>query len=193
MTDGSETPLESQLLRRLAAGEQGVEGELYERVYADLRERAQQLMNRQRRGHTLQPTALVHEAWLRIADHGLHEVDSSAHFFRLAARAMRSVLVDHARARVTEKRGGGGARIPIEKLELSSSDPGEALLSLHESLERLQASHPDFARVAEMRLFAGLGHAEIAAVLGVSTRTVERSWRLARAWMQQDLDLGGSG
>jgi RNA polymerase sigma factor (TIGR02999 family) len=184
--------LTSHLLQRLAAGDRTVESELYARVYEELHERAHQIMRTQPRGHTLQPTALVHEAWLKLADHDLGNVNSQTHFLRLAAKAMRCVLVDHARARAAEKRGGAAQRFSIDDAEVLTEGPGQTFLALDESLERLQASDPELARVAELRLFAGLDHADIARALDVSVRTVERAWKLARTWLQRDLD-GQSG
>jgi RNA polymerase sigma factor (TIGR02999 family) len=180
----------SLLLQRLSTGEQAVEQELYGLVYDDLRRHARGLLGMQKRDHSLQATALVHEAWLRLADHQGRPT-SRAHFFRLAARAMRCVLVDHARSRAAAKRGGGAERAPIDDIEAAASGPSDTLLAIDESLTRLQAVDANLARMAELRLFAGLDHAEIARELGVSTRTIERGWRLARRWIQADLEHAG--
>jgi RNA polymerase sigma factor (TIGR02999 family) len=159
-------------------------------VYDELRRLAANYIRRERPGQTLQATALVHEAWLRLADHQGRPT-SRAHFFRLAARAMRCVLVDHARSRAAAKRGGGAERAPIDDIEAAASGPSDTLLAIDESLTRLQAVDANLARMAELRLFAGLDHAEIARELGVSTRTIERGWRLARRWIQADLEHAG--
>lgn len=178
----------SQLLKRLAEGDREVERELFELLYDELKSKAQALMRRQSAAHTLQATALVHEAWLKLAEREAAGVTSRTHFFRVAARAMRSVLVDHARSRATDKRGGAGVKLAIDSVDISIDRPSETLLSLDEALTKLQTVDAALARVAELRLFTGLEHDEIAQALDVSSRTVERAWKLARAWLQRYLD-----
>lgn len=183
----SSRDLTSRLLRRLAGGERDVEGRLFELVYEDLRKRAHGMMIRQPANHTLQTTALVHEAWLKLGEPKDGDLATRTHYLRLASRAMRSVLVDHARARATEKRGGAAARLPLDEAGVSIDGPSQTLLELDESLTRLAKADRDLARIAELRLFGGLEHEEVARALGVSTKTVERAWKLARAWLQRDL------
>jgi RNA polymerase sigma factor (TIGR02999 family) len=185
--------LASQLLHRLADGDHEVEGQVFALLYDDLKLRAQALMRHQPAAHTLQPTALVHEAWLKLADNSLGGAASRTHFFKVAARAMRSVLVDHARAHATDKRGGAAAKQSIEADEIAIDGPSGTLLLLDEALTRLQAADPDLARIAELRLFGGLSHGEIAEALDISPRTAERAWKLARAWLQRDLGNSHSG
>lgn len=174
-------------LRRLRSGDGAAEGRLFQLLYTELHDRARQLMSRQRADHTLQATALVNEAWLKLCRHDRDVEVDRTHFVQLATRAMRSVLVDHARARVTDKRGGGAGRIPIEDHEVVQDAPGGALLALDEALTRMKRSDPDLARVAELRLFGGLEHQEIAVVLGISTRTAERAWKVVQSMLQREL------
>lgn len=187
MSESSDA-LASQLLQRLAGGERQIEARLFDLVYADLKQRAHGLMRKQAANHTLQTTALVHEAWLRLGAHEQAPVNSRTHYFRVASRAMRSVLVDHARARATEKRGGAAAVVSIEDANVSIDGPGDGFLALDEALTELAKVDRDMVQIAEMRLFGGLEHAEIADTLGVSTSTIERAWKLARAWLQRHLD-----
>ena len=164
-------------------------------VYAELRRMAHHQLARERDGHTLSTTALVHEAYLRLADHGGVEWGSRAHFFALAARAMRRVLVDYARRHQAERRGGPNRRnVALEDAELRSDADalrvaarGDELLALDEALERLAAVDPRAARVVECRFFGGLSEAETAEALGVSRRTVAGDWIVARGWLYQAL------
>jgi len=157
-------------------------------VYDELRRLAARYLRGQRGGHTLQPTALVHEAYLRMAKGGALPLDDRTHFFALAARAMRQVLVDHARRRAAVKRGGDPERVTLDDtLEIGRGGEEKRrldLLALNEALERLS---PRQCRVVELRYFAGLTIAEAAESLGVGTRTVEDDWALARAWLQRRL------
>ena len=178
----------TSLLERLTHGDASAEPELFKQLYAQLRDRAHGMMRNQPEGHTLQTTALVHEAWMRIGGSKQRASLADIEFLRLASSAMRSVLVDHARARLADKRGGGGKRIEISEADLVSPMPEDTLLAVDQSLVSLQSIDPLLARVAEMRLFAGLEHSDIALALGVSTRTIERAWKAARAWLQRELE-----
>ena len=150
---------------------------------------AENLMGDRRGGQTLQPTALVHEAFLKFADDSPPEVGRGrSHFLAIAAKAMRSVLVDHARARKTLKRGGAGDRIPLEGLDDFFDGRPPDLLNLDAALEKLARADPEIASVVELRFFGGLSVEEAAGVLGVSVPTVVRSWRLARIWLQRELE-----
>jgi RNA polymerase sigma factor (TIGR02999 family) len=177
----------TSILRDLAGGDATAASRLFPLVYDDLRAIAGNLMRRERHGHTLQPTAVVHEAFLRLAGSADISWESRAHFLNIAARAMRQLLVDHARAREAAKRGGDVPRITLDSaLDLASGGgPDVDVLALHEALERLAAEHERPARVVEMRFFGGLTAEEAAHVLGVSVPTVNDDWALARAWLHR--------
>jgi RNA polymerase sigma factor (TIGR02999 family) len=177
------------LLNQLGAGDRSVEDELVALVYGELRRLAAQQMSAQARAHTLQPTALVHEAWLRLVEQDEASFESKHRFFALAARVMRSVLVDHARARGAAKRGGGLERAPLDDAAESGAGAADVdVLALDEALEHLAEIDADLARLVELRFYGGLSHPEIAAATGVGLRTVERRWRLARAWLRAEIE-----
>ncbi len=166
--------------------------ELYRIVYDELRRIAAGLLRRERAGHTLQPTALVHEAYLKLAGGPGPDWKGRAHFLGVSARAMRQVLVDHARARAAAKRGGGVK--PVTLIEDLDGGGGRELelLALDDALTRLAAEDPRGARVVELRVFAGLTMEEIAAVLGVSRRTTDGDWAVARMWLARELRPEGA-
>lgn len=185
------------LLRAWSAGDEGALGELMERIYRELKGMAANQMRSERTDHTLQPTALVHEAFLRLVDQERSDWQSRAQFFELAARTMRRVLVDHARRKARLKRGGGAVRVDLDRVgatETVAAGAGslEEVLALHEALERLEALDRRQARVVELHLFAGLSVADTAAVVGCSEATVSRDWRLARLWLARELGRGGA-
>lgn len=163
---------------------------LFAAVYLQLHAIAQRLLAGERTGHTLQPTALLHEAWLRLQDNDAPPPDREA-FVRAAAGSMRRILVEHARARGRQKRGGDAQRREFDPdlAAVADAEP-ETVLAVDGALARLETVDPGLARHVELRVFAGLSHPQIAQALGVSLRTVERNWRLARAWLQQA--LGGN-
>lgn len=152
-------------------------------VYDQLRKLAARQMAQQPAGHTLQPTALVHEAWLRLVRTGENKWDNQGHFFVAAAEAMRRILIETARRKARLKRGGGQYRVDIDDFDLPGAPPNDNILLIHESLERLEAEDPDAAQVVMLKFFAGLTNREIAASLGVTERTVERDWAFGRAWL----------
>jgi RNA polymerase sigma factor (TIGR02999 family) len=152
-------------------------------VYAELRRLAASYLRRERPGHTLQPTALVHEAYVRLIDQRQIDWSNRAQFMGLAAVMMRRVLVNHARDRVAGKRGGGAEHVPLTLAGAAIGAPEIDLLDLHDALDRLAASDPRKAQIVELKFFAGLTTEEIAAMLEVSTATVERDWKFARAWL----------
>ncbi len=161
-------------------------------VHTELRAAAARLLWREGPGHTLQPTALVHEAWLRLAGQAPSRIESRQHFVGIAARLMRQVLVDHARRRLALKRGGGVRAVTLEDAGHAATLAPEDLLVLDEALERLGQQSPRLRQVVEYRFFAGLEEEEIAQVLGVTSRTVQRDWARARAWLHQALAPEGA-
>lgn len=167
-------------------------------VYEELRRLARRQLARERAGHTLQATALAHEAYLRLVDQTRVEWQSRAHFFAVAAQAIRRILLDHARARDRIRRGGGAPRVSLDEaldvpavVSAAAGDSVDDFIALDSALTRLAASDSIRAQVVELRFFGGLTHDEIAAVMGLSLSTVERHWRFARAWLFRE--LGGNG
>ncbi|MEM7203255.1 MAG: sigma-70 family RNA polymerase sigma factor [Planctomycetota bacterium] len=177
----------TQLLQAAAAGDREALGALLPVFYDELRRLAAAQMRRERGEHTLQPTALVHEAWLRLLGSPPGAITDRAHVFGVAAEAMRRVLVDHARSRAAAKRGAERQRVTFADLQIASEDPGHDLIALDEALDRLAALEPRAARVVELRYFAGMSVEETAAALVVSEPTVKRDWAYARAWLEVEL------
>ena len=152
-------------------------------VYAELRRLAASYLSRERQGHTLQPTALVHEAYVRLIDQRQIDWNNRAQFIGLAAVMMRRILVNHARDRIADKRGGGAEHVPLTLAGEGIGAPEVNLLDLHEALNDLTATDPRKGRIVELKFFGGLTTAEIAEHLGLSVATVERDWKFARAWL----------
>jgi RNA polymerase sigma factor (TIGR02999 family) len=176
------------LLRAWHQGDRAALDELFPLVYHELHRQAQRFMRAQSPGHTLQVTGLVHEAYLRLVDQEGVEWQSRAHFFGVAGKAMRSILVDHARARVAVKRGGGARQLTLGAAgEPAAAESEVDVLALDQALTRLAELDPEHGRLVELRYFAGLSIEETAAVLGVSPATVKRHWKVARAWLKQEL------
>lgn len=161
---------------------------LFLRLYGELRVIADRLLKREATGHTLQPTALVHEAWFKLAGTGAPQPVDRAHFLALAARAMRQVLVDSARRRRAAKRGGAVVDITFGDDSMGLALPLDDLIAVDDALTHLAANDERLARVVELRFFAGLSEEEIAAALDLTTRTVQRDWAKARAWLHAELD-----
>ena len=184
----------TRILRRMASGESEAAGELFPLVYGELRSLAGRAMAGRDAGHTLQPTALVHEAYVKLVDADA-EWTSRHHFLSVAAQAMRSILIDHARAKGTRKRGQGRERVALDEALAWFEERAIDLLSLEEALERLARVDARQARMVELRFFGGLSNEETAAALGVSTPTVVRDWRMARAWLHREIggDVGDGG
>jgi RNA polymerase sigma factor (TIGR02999 family) len=177
------------LLARLRDGHQDAANQLIPLVYAELRRMAGAYMQRERPGQTLQATALVHEAYMRLVDGQPGPWQNRAHFFAIAAHTMRQVLVDQARRRHAGKRGGASARkIAIDVDLLIAPDRLEDVLAIDEALERLAAIDPRQSRLIELRFFVGLNVEEVAEVMGISPVTVKREWRSAKAWLHRELD-----
>ncbi len=179
----------TRLLIALGDGDRGAFDQLLPLVHQELHAAAARLLRRERVGHTLQPTELVHEAWLRLADGAAPDLASRGHFIAVAARVMRQVLVDHARRRLAEKRGGGVKAVSLPD-HLAAPAAPEEIIALDEALDRLAQLNPRLRTVVEYRFFAGLEETEIAALLKVTTRTVQRDWVRARAWLHQELARG---
>jgi RNA polymerase sigma factor (TIGR02999 family) len=159
-------------------------------VYDELRRQAARLFRHERPGHTLQPTAVVHEAWLRLEPSG--PLTSRSQFFSMAGRLMREVLIDHARRRGAAKRGGGATRLTFDDaIETPGGEKSVDLLALDEALEKLEELDPRQARVVELRYFAGLSIEETGEALGISSATVKREWQMARAWLREGLESSG--
>ena len=175
------------LLAELGAGNRTAESRLMPLVYAELRRLAGRYMRRERPDHTLQPTALVHEAYLRLVGQREISWQNRAHFFGVAAQLMRRILVDHARAHRAEKRGGHETKIALEEGLAFAQGKSADLLALDEALTRLAQQDPRQCRAVELRFFAGLSEDEVAEVLGISTRTLKRDWRVARAWLYKEI------
>jgi RNA polymerase sigma factor (TIGR02999 family) len=173
----------TRLLDAAAAGDRRAAADLLPVVYDELRQMAAARMAGEAVGHTLQPTALVHEAYLRLV--GDQEFDHRGHFFAAAAEAMRRILIDHARRRARAKRGGGRGRAELP--DVAAPDPDDRLLALDEALTGLAAEDPVAARVVELRQFAGLGHEQVAAALGVTVYVARQKWTYARAWLRDAL------
>jgi len=180
------------LLHELAAGRPEALSRLIPVVYEELKGIAHGQLGRERDGHTLNTTALVHEAYLRLVNVRQMDYRDRVHFFAMAARVMRRVLVDYARTRKREKRGGGAVHVPLSKVGALAVDPPDELLDLDAALERLEAWNERQCRVVEYRCFADLTIEETAEVLDVSTATVKRDWAFARAWLNRELS-GCSG
>jgi RNA polymerase sigma factor (TIGR02999 family) len=161
--------------------------ELFPLVYAELRRIAAREMRRERPGRTLQTTALVHEAYLRLLKDASLSFESRAHFLGIAARAMREILIEHARGRGARKRGGGAVRLTLDELSAPVAAPSVDVLALDEALQRLARLDERHARVVELRYFGGLSVEETAAALDLSPATVKRAWTLARAWLYREL------
>ena len=174
------------LLHDWRAGNAGALDRLMPLVYAELRRQAQRAMRGERAGHTLQPTELVHEAFLRLVDADIPWEDR-AHFLATAATAMRRVLLDHAKARQRQKRGGGAIQVSLADVPAGDTAPIEDFIALDTALTRLSAEDERRARLIELRYFGGLNLEESGAVLGLSTGTVHRELKLARAWLMQEL------
>ncbi len=177
----------TDLLERVAQGDKQAEADLMPRVYRELRKIALAHLRRERPDHTLQATALVHEAYLRLSAQREVHWKNRAHFFGIAAQAMRRILADYARHRGAEKRGGNEIRVPLDEEICISDEHCTLVTALDEALERLQRLNSRQARVVELRFFSGLSEEEIAEVTGVTVRTVRRDWRMARAWLYGEL------
>ena len=175
------------LLAAWANGDQDAFGRLMPLVYNELHRMAKRAWMAQSQGNTLQPTALIHEAFLKMANAGNASFQNRGHFMAVASTAMRQILVNHARSHYAGKRGGGNAIVSLDDVQVAVQQEAAEVVALHEALERLQAIDPRKCSVVEMRYFGGLSIEETAEALGVSVITVNRDWRLARSWLLREM------
>lgn len=178
------------ILKRVSRGDQSAKGELFPIVYSQLRGLAGAQMASERRDHTLQPTALLHEAYLRLVE--IDQVDWSdrGHFFAVAAKVMRQILISHARAKYAQKRGGDQQRVDLEFHGPVWNQPEPLILALNDALERLEKESPRAYQLVELKFFAGLDFEEAALALNVSSRTLKRDWKTAKRWLERELENG---
>jgi RNA polymerase sigma-70 factor, ECF subfamily len=177
------------LLAQIREGNREAANQLIPLIYNEMRRMAGAYLQRERPGHTLQATALVHEAYMRLAGGQQVPWQNRAHFFAVAAHVMRQVLVDHARRRLSGKRGGNARKVDIDAEALIGAENIEDVIALDEALDRLGQLDPRQSRLVELRFFAGLDMEQLAEVLGVSPTTVKREWRSAKAWLHGELTL----
>ena len=182
----------TKLLQQWSDGRQDALDRLLPEIYAELRRLARSYLRRERRDHTLQPTALVHEAFMKLIDQRVVRWQNRAHFFGIAAQAMRRILVDHARASAAGKRGAGERPMSLDEALVLTDAPDVDVLALDEALTRLAAVDLQQSRVVELRFFGGLTMEETAEVLSISPATVGREWTLAKAWLYAELRPAGS-
>ncbi len=191
---GAETRPVTEVLRQARSGDQDALNRLMVLVYEELHAMAHRKLSFEGTGHTLQTTALVHEAYLKLVDQRSVDWQNRTHFFAVAALAMRRILVNHAETRHAAKRGGGAVSVPLDDANIAAGDVrDDQLLALDEALTRLAQFNERGARVVEYRFFGGLGYDEIAETMGLSTITVRRSWETARAWLRRELESDSAG
>jgi RNA polymerase sigma factor (TIGR02999 family) len=178
----------TELIAEVRQGNAAASDDLFQRVYSELRRLAGSYMRHERPDHTLQPTALVHEAYLRLIDQRNLPGESRAHFFGVAANVMRRILVDHARAHRANKRGGRDVKVPLDDAPAMAVESPDYLADLDDALERLAALDPRQARIVELRFYGGLSVEEAADILNIAPRTVDRDWRIARGWLRRQLE-----
>lgn len=177
----------TQILQAVGRGDRRASEELLPLVYDELRRHAAARMAREAAGQTLQPTALVHEAWMRLVGEGDRTWQNRAHFFGAAAEAMRRILIENARRKSRLKHGGDQVRLDLDQLALAATTPDEKILLIDEALERLRTQDPEKAQVVVLKFFGGYTNQEVAANLGVTERTIERHWAYAKAWLFQSI------
>jgi RNA polymerase sigma factor (TIGR02999 family) len=177
----------TEILREWCGGDKSAAERLFPLVYDELKRQARGFFRRERDNHTLQPTALVHEAYLRLVDQTTLNAESRNHFFAIASRLMRQILVDHARQYNAEKRGGAAQRFSLEEIDFEPEQAAGDLLALNDALEKLEAIDERKSRVVDMRFFGGMKEAEIADILGINEKTVRRDWQFAKLWLFREL------
>jgi len=181
----------TQILEAMHAGDEQASERLLPLVYDELRKLAASKLARESPGQTLQPTALVHEAWLKLGGPEQPEWKGRGHFFGAAAEAMRRILIDRARRRNRERHGAGLQRVPLDAVELAVDADDDTLLQLDEALAQLERQHPERAQLVKLRFFGGLGLREAAEAMGISPATAKRHWAFARAWLLCELKPSG--
>ena len=180
----------TQILSQIESGDPSAAEQLLPLVYDELRKLAAMKLAQEKPGQTLQATALVHEAYLRIVDdEKARHWDSRGHFFAAAAIAMRRLLVEQARRKQRLKRGGERQRVPLEEIDLAYGFPSDELLALNEAISKLELESPEKSKVVELRFFVGMNHEEVANALGISAVTAGRHWRYARAWLRREMRI----
>src|SRR5262245_15061476 len=178
----------TRLLERAEKGDTQAVHDLLPLVYDELRKVAAHKMSGEAKGHTLQPTALVHEAWLRLTGDGIPEFKNRTHFFGAAAEAMRRILIERARRRLAAKRGGGAEAVPFDEVDIPSpASTDEQLLAINEALEKFATLDPRKAELVKLRYFVGMNYEEAAAALGIAVPTAKQWWAYARAWLTVEL------
>jgi RNA polymerase sigma factor (TIGR02999 family) len=185
--DASQQGEITRLLADIRVGSKEAESELILLVYGELRRLARKYMRQEAPGHTLQTTALVHEAYLRLLGDGNYNWQDRSHFFSVIGQTMRRILVDYARARRAEKRGGDARQVDLDSANISTEERWDDIILVNDSLSRLAAVDSRHVRLVELKVFAGLSVEEIAGVLGVTTRTVSRNWNFVKAWLYADM------
>ena len=183
MPSGSVT----ELLAKAGSGDTSALANVFPLIYEELHRLAQQQLRREPDGHTLSPTALVHEAYMRLIDYSRMEWTGRAHFMAVASTAMRRILVDHARSHRSIKRGGALRRVPIESVDLATDDRAELLIAVDDALSKLKEIDPRQARVVECRFFGGMTEEETAEALGIGLRTAKRDWAKAKMWLHREI------
>jgi len=177
----------TQVLKAVSKGQSGASEELLPLVYDELRRLAAARMAKEAAGQTLQPTALVHEAWLRLVGSGNRTWQNRAHFFGAAAEAMRRILIESARRKSRLKHGGGQQRVDLAQLEVADAAPDDKILLIEEALQALEAEDPEKARVVVLKFFGGLTNQQVAETLGIGERTIDRQWAYAKAWLYRKI------
>ena len=191
MSGPTDSPGDVTQILQSAAGKRAVSEELLPLVYDELRRLANLRLAQEAAGHTLQPTALVHEAWLRLVRDGDRTWENRAHFFGAAAEAMRRILIESARRRSRLKRGGDRIRVEFEEIDLAATTPDDRILLINEALNELERQSPPLARIVTMKFFGGLTNEEVAEVLALNERTVRRQWIFAKAWLLERIRKDG--
>lgn len=177
----------TQILKDWKRGDESAKDKLFPLVYDELKRQARNYLSRERRNHTLQPTALVNEAYMRLIGINKLDWDDRAHFYAVSATTMRRILVDHARKIATDKRGGDAQRLTLGNLQIAAEQKAADLLDLDEALNKLSEIEERKAKVVEMKFFSGLNQKEIAKVLDVTEKTVQRDWKFAKLWLYREL------